>query len=243
MGILQILFSVVALVPLSAEEPADGGIAVVELFTSQGCSSCPPADRLLATLAEQDMPGVFLLSFHVTYWDYLGWRDPFGDEAYSTRQRRYARTLSERVYTPQMIVNGETVFVGSNQSKARTAIAAALASPAPAQLRLEAQPILSGNLAVTWSAQAELRGRSLVVALVESDLQSKVTRGENRGRTLAHVNVVRTLATADGSAAHGELIVAVPADLNPNKARLIGYLQDGASLKILGATASTLATK
>lgn len=222
-----------------AGEPAADGFAVVELFTSQGCSSCPPADRVLAELAEQAQPGVLFLSYHVTYWDYLGWRDPFGSASFDERQRRYARVLSERVYTPQMIVNGHEVFVGSNRGKAKAAIAAALAErdPAPAGLALAVQPPAAGRLKVSWSLARPQKGRTIHIALLESGLASKVTRGENQGKTLAHADVVRAFASDVGDDERGEVTLTVPPDLDPGKAQLVAILQDQASLKITGAVA------
>src|SRR5436305_253879 len=114
----------------SSESINENGIAVVELFTSEGCSSCPPADELLSDL-KTSMRGknIFLLAFHVDYWNYLGWNDRFSDAAFSKRQSHYADVLHAEVYTPQMIVNGQKVFVGSKRSEAEDAIADALKNP------------------------------------------------------------------------------------------------------------------
>jgi len=223
----------------AAGEPAERGFAVVELFTSQGCSSCPPADRLLAELAEQAQPGVMFLSYHVTYWDYLGWRDPFASATFDERQRRYARILSERVYTPQMIVNGHQVFVGSNRGKAHAAIAAALAEPNAAPAGLALAPLLpeTGRLKVGWSLARPQKGRTVHIALVESGLARKVTRGENQGRTLAHADVVRAFISDAGDKERGEVLLTVPSDLDPAKAQLVAFLQEEASLKITAAVA------
>ena len=117
----------------SATGQKTGGFAVVELFTSEGCSSCPPADKLLGQIDERaraDGSRVFPLAFHVDYWNHLGWTDPFSSEASSNRQRDYGRALHlESIYTPQMIVNGEREFVGSNGEIAEKAVSEALSRP------------------------------------------------------------------------------------------------------------------
>lgn len=124
---------------------------IVELFTSEGCSSCPPADRLLAELAAQaqkDHTGVIFLAFHVDYWDHLGWKDPFASADFTARQRGYSKVFNEKsVYTPQMVVNGRTGFVGSDRAKAREAIAAA-GKRAPTL-------IITLDPAPTWPANAK----------------------------------------------------------------------------------------
>jgi hypothetical protein len=100
------------------------GAVLIELFTSEGCSSCPPADRLLEKLAAENNDKVYVLSFHVDYWNYIGWKDPFSQARFSQRQRNYARQFSlESIYTPQMVVNGVAEFVGSDEQKLRAAIA------------------------------------------------------------------------------------------------------------------------
>ena len=115
--------------------------AVVELFTSEGCSSCPPADKLLGEIvanARENKKSVFALAFHVDYWDYIGWKDPYAKKAFSERQQRYAQTFrSNRIYTPQMVVNGTEEFVGSNRAKARANIESALKKSADFTLFLE----------------------------------------------------------------------------------------------------------
>jgi hypothetical protein len=203
---------------------APAGVAVVELFTSEGCSSCPPAERVLADLA--DRPGVYALEFHVDYWNSLGWRDPFSDAAYSARQRAY----SEDVYTPQMIVNGTNAFVGSNQSLAEAAITAAVAVPARVTLFLE---LREGRLA--YRASGAPRGARLCVAIVDAHRTTKVLRGENAGRTLAHAQVVRVFV-ARPLAESGSGSIALPAAWASHDG-IIAYVQKPASREILGACA------
>jgi hypothetical protein len=170
---------------------------LVELFTSEGCSSCPSADAALSGLARaQPVEGVELipLGFHVTYWDYLGWKDPYGSPEHSARQRRYALDGDDnRIYTPQMVVDGARSFVGNDDEARMQAAAAAKQPKVPLRLatRVEGSTVI---VTVTMDA-APAKGLELWAALAEDGLSSEVKRGENAGRTLAHAAVVRTLAT------------------------------------------------
>jgi hypothetical protein len=177
--------------------PADGTAVpvVVELFTSEGCSSCPPADRLLADLvAEQPVAGALVigLSEHVDYWDRLGWKDPFSDGRYTGRQLAYGmRAGAADVYTPQMVVDGGPGFVGSDRSAALEAVrAAAAANKAPVVLAWADGDRLSVNVA----AGAAWANALVMAALSEDGVVSHVDRGENAGRVLSHTGVTRQLS-------------------------------------------------
>jgi hypothetical protein len=179
----------VAALLLGGPAAADSGKVLVELFTSQGCSSCPPADRFLGELAERD--DVIALSYHVDYWNYLGWRDPFSSAASTTRQRDYRKVLGLRyVYTPQMVIGGIDQAVGSGRGKVLSAIERrrgkaglniAISHPAP------------GEALVTISAGAQPR-RPAAILLFAYDRRhaTEIRRGENEGVTLVNRNVVRT---------------------------------------------------
>ncbi|HBY60983.1 MAG TPA: DUF1223 domain-containing protein [Solibacterales bacterium] len=164
---------------------------LVELFTSQGCSSCPPADRLLERLdREQPVAGadVLVLSEHVDYWNYLGWTDPFSSPAFSARQQRYVeRFRLESAYTPQMVVDGASQFVGSDARRAEAAIAEAAGRPKKA-LRLE----LRGP-ALSFFVEQPAAGEAVIVALARETASVGVGRGENAGRQLRHVAVAEKL--------------------------------------------------
>jgi hypothetical protein len=156
---------------------------VVELFTSQGCSSCPPADRLLTELAKR--PGVLALSHHVDYWDRLGWKDPYSSPEATKRQRDYARMLGLRnIYTPQMVIDGRLDVVGSDPAAVERALARAR-NAAPAALSLTR----AGDALVVKGQAARLRRFDF---LAEARAV-RVLAGENRGRALAHINVVRKI--------------------------------------------------
>lgn len=176
---------VLAVSPTMASEPTlrDDSRVVLELFTSQGCPNSPKADALLAELAERD--DVIALAYHVDYWDYAGWRDTFGDASYSSRQREYSALRgSNRLYTPQLIVNGSSEAVGSDAAKA----AAAMETPAlPVDVDLtEADGVLTIDIASGPNYP------SSVVWLVTYLNRATVTieGGENAGQTLSYTNVV-----------------------------------------------------
>jgi hypothetical protein len=174
------------------------------LFTSQGCSSCPPADAYLGSLAKR--PDIVALSFHIDYWDYIGWRDPYASRATTDRQRAYARVLKQRyVYTPEMVVEG----IGHDTGRERGAIEALLAQ-AQRRSRNRATPELSravnGPLTIRLAAFA-LDGAPADVTLAIYDRRhsTPVASGENQGRMLDNFNTVRhleVLARWDGSAAN-----------------------------------------
>jgi hypothetical protein len=157
---------------------------LVELFTSEGCSSCPPADRLLELLD----PKVIVLSEHVTYWDQGGWKDPFSSPVFTARQATYGRMLNiESVYTPQMVVDGEAEFNGSDNRKAADAI-----TKAAQRKKADVKIVRSGG-----SLQVDVEGASgsaqVYLALAEDSAASEVAAGENHGRHLHHVAVVRSI--------------------------------------------------
>ena len=255
---LATLVAVVALVSTLAgagpgkAQAAAGAPVLVELFTSQGCSSCPSADRLLSRLAKE--PGlagrVIPLSFHVDYWNYIGWQDPFSSQRWSGRQQSYARAFrSNRVYTPQMVVNGSSDCVGSDEGQVMQRIRAALAAPPPGQLALR---LASAGGAVKVGVDASLAAPGakhdldVVVALYETGLSTPVERGENASRTLRNDYVVRrlekafTLPAAGGSKRSGEVTLPVDGGWKRSALGVAAFLQDPVTLQIYGAAARPL---
>lgn len=181
------------------------GPLVVELFTSQGCSSCPPADKLLDKLAASG-PAIAPLAFHVDYWDDLGWPDPFASPAFSERQRQYASALGEgRVYTPELVVGGRSGMVGSNAALVSSAIGKA---PRPALLAATSAWTASG-LEVTATAPADA---DVLVAIWEDGTKIAVPRGENAGETLRGDRVVRRLERVAVAGTRGTLKLAFARD-------------------------------
>ena len=181
-----------AAVPLTAR--ASRGSVVLELFTSQGCSSCPPADALLGRLAQQ--PGVIALAWRVDYWDHLGWRDPYASRTATARQRAYASQLRSEVFTPALVVGGSKVMIGSQRSAVEAAIAAADALPVSVNLRRTTDTV------AVEVADAPTPARALRI-VYDPEHATQIAAGENGGERLREYRIVReveTLADWDGSA-------------------------------------------
>jgi hypothetical protein len=186
---------------------------VVELFTSEGCSSCPPADRLLAEVVKTMPEGVevIALSEHVDYWDGLGWRDPFSSKQFTERQDRYAAHFGpDRVYTPQMIVDGTAEFVGSDRSQLMKALASAKAKP-KAAVTLDWTGADRLNVKVAGAGKSN----DVMLAITEDGLSVDVKRGENAGHTLPHVRVVRSLVKIGQTDETGAFTASVRAPVQP----------------------------
>ena len=221
---------------------------LVELFTSEGCSDCPPADALLAELDQQQfVPGAdaIVLSEHVTYWNHEGWRDPFSLATVDDRQRAYAREFAlNDVYTPQAVVDGAEQFVGSDAAKLKLAVARAANKPVVEIEIAKVHREPDGTIEFAVLAGNQGKGR-LVAALAENATVSEVSRGENAGRTLHHVAVVRAMKEFSGKAADGRMLQLK----EPNGAsgkdsgeplRVVVFLEDGWNGHVMGAAEQTL---
>jgi hypothetical protein len=224
---------------------ADGAVAVVELFTSEGCSSCPPADDLLASLAESRDRRIYPLAFHVDYWDELGWPDRFASHAYTARQQAYSRAFGVRgVYTPQMVVGGAEEFTGSDRGRADALLAQALSQPAKVRLSIQSRPASQDGATVDYTVSEVPTGAVLNVAVVERRATTSVRSGENAGKTLRHANVVRGFVSVPLTAPAGSIMVPFPASLSRDHAELTGFVQRetlAAGMPVLGAARAPLA--
>ncbi|SDK20273.1 hypothetical protein SAMN05421823_102130 [Catalinimonas alkaloidigena] len=219
-----------ASVESNASAPA---FALIELFTSEGCSSCPAADRLVARVQEE-MAGrpVYFLGYHVDYWNRLGWKDVYSDPAYTQRQRQYTRWLGgSNMYTPQIVVNGQQEFVGSNEAALRSAIRESQQQPASAALDVTAYLTNPRELQLKYRVKTEVISPALWLAFVQREAVSHVGKGENRGKTLTHVTVVRQLSSLPVQAT--ETQVALPTDFSSKAWELLTFLQDATDGKIL----------
>ncbi len=208
---------------------------LVELFSSEGCSSCPPADEELRRLdREQPVAGahVIALELHVDYWNRLGWTDPFSSAAFSDRQRAYARSfVGAGVYTPQMVIDGASELVGSRGAAAERAIALAARTPKAKVTLVRAGDTL--RVDVNGAGVADASAADVLLAVVERGLSTHVTRGENGGLTLEHGPVVRSLrrlGSLAGRAYHGT--VTQPAKAGT---RSVVFVQSRANLHVVGA--------
>lgn len=216
------------------------GIAIVELFTSQGCSSCPPADaalRTIANVASKSQLPVYALSFHVDYWNRLGWKDPYSHAASSQRQRAYASAIkSNRIYTPQMIVNGTKEFLGSDRTQAHQAINQSLVRPTTAHVEIHLQRDQPQHqLQIQYEVSGSTRGNVLNLAAVHTPKPNSIPRGENSGRELSHVNVVRAFDTISLGEPAGTTNLVVPDNLDLSEVSLVAYVQNPGTLSVVGA--------
>jgi hypothetical protein len=187
---IKALTALAIALPVMAKAGDD--LVVVELFTSQGCSSCPPADEVLAELATN--PGILPLAFHVDYWDYLGWKDELGSAANTDRQRAYAAAWGERmIYTPQAVVNGVDQMVGSNTQAVTSAIMAHMNQPALAEVSVTRA---GGKLTISGKGLGALEG-PIEVLLVRytPDVSVDILHGENAGSTVRYVNTVTSVTS------------------------------------------------
>lgn len=223
---------------------------LVELFTSEGCSSCPPADKFLQTLDNQPYPGaqLIVLSEHVDYWNHIGWTDPYSAHAYSERQTAYASRLRiDGPYTPQMIVDGSDEFVGSNAQDAEKVLGKAIHTEKIAvtisgvslennQLRahLEVGPL-----------PPRLRKADVLLAVALNRAESQVSKGENAGHRLTHVAVVRSLTQVGKIEANHpfsrDVSVKLDPAADPTSLRVIAFVQEPGPGRILGAALEKLA--
>jgi hypothetical protein len=229
---------------------------LVELFTSEGCSSCPPADELLANLQQQqpvEGAEIITLSEHVDYWNHLGWADPFSSARFSERQTAYATHFGgNSIYTPQMIVDGQDEFVGSNVSAARDSIAKAarlskalviidLQKPKPADPAVIQVTVTINNLDGDSKGVADV-----FLALAESGLRSSVQRGENKGRNLTHTSVVRkldvigTINTNAASTFTAQQRVTLAHSWNREQLRAVVFAQSRRNLRVIGVSSTDL---
>jgi hypothetical protein len=234
--------------PGPGEIVATRGPVLVELFSSEGCSSCPPADVVLRDLAALQPIAdteIVALEMHVDYWNDLGWPDPFSSEAYTARQRSYARALGDRsMYTPQMVVDGRVGFTGSQAGTARAAIAAAAKAPKARVTLTRSGDTLT--LAVS-DLPEPVAAADVLLALAEEGLSTDVRRGENAGAVLAHGPVVRALKKlgsiapgAKGRAFEASESVTLPPAWSRAKVRAVVFVQATETLAIVGAASVSM---
>jgi len=227
---------------------------LVELFTSEGCSDCPPADTLLRKLDQaQPVSGVDLivLSEHVDYWDHLGWRDPYSSHEYSNRQMLYSRHLDlQGVYTPQMVVDGESQFVGSDETQALRAVEKA-GRKMKVPVALDVVHRNGASLEVHLRADSLLASMaesaaSVMVAVADDTDESRVGAGENSGRSLKHIAVLRKLVSAGSisktSGLDREMAIGIDAGM-ADHLRVVAFVQGSGPGRVLGGRQLTSPTK
>lgn len=230
---------------IARAEPAEARVPVlVELFTSEGCSSCPPADQLLMTLQKtQPVAGAQIIpvGFHVDYWNGLGWKDEFSSPAFTQRQSDYANAFKlSSDYTPQMVVDGQAEFVGSSEAKARDAIGAAAKLP-KVRIQINRSTIADTSVTLKITIPESLpagANADLNAVLVQGNMESDVKRGENSGRKLHHTAVVRSLTrigVVEASKRTFDVSIPLPTGLRPRDVRAVVFLQEASTRRILGS--------
>jgi len=234
--------------------PASAGRipVLVELFTSEGCSTCPPADRFLGALDGQPIPGteIIVLSEHVDYWDHLGWKDPYSSRELTERQEMYARQFKlASAYTPQMVVDGVHQLSGADAKEASTALREAVARPKAGLSITNAQAESSrirARIECTALSSSQIPGTlDVYVALALNRAENQVTRGENANHHLTHTAVVRKLARIGkmkaGESFSHDVDLKIDDKTAPDNLRVITFLQDPSSGKVFGAAMKGLA--
>lgn len=212
---------------------------VVELFTSQGCSSCPPADQLLKTLSQSFKAGpeVVVVSEHVDYWDHLGWKDPFSSQLFTERQYAYARAFGQSgVYTPEMVINGAIGFVGTDASSAFRAITDRSLEPSSKiALSVERKPGKNELLIRLSDSQFELASdEQLVILLTQGASSTQVKAGENSGQVLTHTGVARFVKSFKTISSE-PLVIKVPLETKVTSLRVVAIRQNTKDMRITGS--------
>jgi hypothetical protein len=219
--------------PAILQETENSKPSVVELFTSEGCSSCPAADKLVAMAQKEFSENTIVLSYHVDYWNRLGWKDPFSKSAYSDRQRHYAQQLNlESVYTPQAIVNGKTEFVGSNKTALWNAIGH-YKSSSNNIIETENPIVNDKQVSLKYNYPALNKKELVVIELVLKNATTKVQRGENGGATLSHINIVKEFLEKNESKA--DVSFSLPSDFVKENYFIVAFIQNKETLEITNA--------
>ena len=233
---LMLFIGTMAFSQNNPDKKSTKGFALLELYTSEGCSSCPPADELMGRIQnEYKDDNVYVLAYHVDYWDKQGWKDIFSNPDYTKRQYEYAKFLGkEPIYTPQVIVNGKADYIASQETVVRNAIKTALSKPAVANLSLEATEI-NNRISVNYNVEGTSKNSSLLIAIVQKAAKSNVKRGENAHRILSHYQIVHHLHTINLTMDRsGIAIINLPKDFNTKDFEVIGFIQDSKTGNILG---------
>jgi len=253
MRLLLMLAAMLSATPAGADcvtRSGDATAALVELYTSEGCSSCPPADRWLSTFADRTGAGqVVPIAFHVSYWDYIGWKDAFADARYTERQRALAKATGARmVYTPQVMLHGRDFRGWRDAQAVSQAIAAANRMPARASIEIVARAAPEGGAAGVASATlrpgVKADDLALFVAVTQNGLSSRVTAGENRGEKLDHSFVARGFAAsrelATSSSLRAPFVFMPKPDWNVERMAVVAFLQNLKTGEVLQALSAPL---
>lgn len=223
--------------PVKAAEVADHApVVVLELFTSQGCSSCPPADVLLEQMKKQYPEDVYALSYHVDYWNYIGWEDPFSKSVFTKKQRDYNLKFRYRSnYTPQLVINGKEHFVGSNRAKMYANIKGYKTKKSSNLVKLDITGTDKDQIAFDYVVEGNLQGKQLRAVLVLDERTTSVNRGENKNRTLKNSNIVVAEKYIPLKSRKGSTSIRIPELVGSNENITLMALVEQDNLDIVGA--------
>ena len=202
------------------------GFVLMELFTSQGCSSCPSADAVLEMYAKKNDKRIIPLAFHVDYWNRLGWIDSLSKSDYSDRQREYGEKLNAETYTPQLVINGQTQLVGSNRSEIATIVNKFLNEKASFKINIDDIKLLNDNVEVSYNTEGNIAGMNINAALVQKNVFTQIKAGENRGVKLNNFNVVRDFKTDKLIKSTGSFNLKMPKGNSYDNYMVVLFVQD-----------------
>ncbi len=208
--------------------------ALVELFTSEGCSSCPPADAIFNDLVQKNDPNVFAIAYHIDYWDRLGWKDAFSKKEFTDRQNDYATYFKNNsVYTPQIIINGQNEFVGSSNDK----LTNACKNYIKAENGIDLKSIIKNQkLNISFSITGSIEDKVLTLVLVQKTATVSVKRGENEGKKLLHTNIALSINYIALKNSLGSTNIDIPNKLLKEEYFILGFIQNKNNNKITGIT-------
>lgn len=216
------------------EMTLDKNPIVLELFTSQGCSSCPPADKLLKDVKSDN---IIALSYHVDYWNYIGWKDPFSKESYTNKQRQYGtKFYSSTIYTPQLVINGREHFVGSNNRKLQQKISEYSKVKLKSQLNVSDALVNENKVSFSYDIKNLQQKNNLRIVLVIDERKTSVKRGENRNRTLVNNNIVVAEQKFKITEASGNGSIIIPEIVEASDNLSLVLILENDNLDIIGAT-------
>ncbi len=217
------------------------GFVLMELFTSQGCSSCPPADEILGNYARRNDEHIIPLAFHVDYWNRLGWIDSFSNSKYTQRQQQYAAKFNlESTYTPQLILNGQKELVGSDENSIANIVNDFLKGNAAVKISVATPAIASNKITVPYSLDRILPNSYINAVLVQDNVITTIRAGENKGVKLTNYNVVRDFKTMRLSETVGKFTLLLPQGNSAAGFSIVLFVQDVDSGKITGAVKTKL---
>lgn len=233
-------FTLLLLLLIPAITFAQAPFALVELFTSEGCSSCPAADALLSDIkknSEKNGQNIIILEYHVDYWNKLGWKDPYSKVQYTIRQENYSRVLpGKEMFTPQAVVNGTTSIIGSDKKQMKESINTALIETPKYNLSVQIDSTVRDTAFISYNFSVFSTDLALRLALTEDDLNSKVDKGENAGKTLHHDNVVRYFYSIDSPQLTGHFKLPLNVFTGTGPRKIVAFVQQKKKMIVVAGT-------